>query len=490
IVVKNKKVCGVETNFGEVIASKAVIVCAGTFLKSIIHIGMQSFSGGRLAEGSSDELFDSLKKCGHHLHHFKTGTCARLDGRSLDYSGMIPQGPDYETQPFSFLNEKLPEDQRNCFITYTNAKTHRIILKNLKRSPLYTGKIKAHGVRYCPSLEDKIVKFRDHDRHQIFIEPCGRESIEIYPNGLSTSLPFDVQLDFIRSIEGLARARMLKPGYGIEHGCIDARELGQTLESKRARGLYFAGQVNGTTGYEEAAAQGCVAGINAALMVKHRKPFILRRQDAFTGVLIDDLTLKGTDEPYRMFTSRSEFRLTLRESNADVRLGPLAWQLGLISNDVFERVKQKKDQIARELARLRATRVVIDGAKRSLHDFFKRPQTQYEDLSKYCPAATPSSSVRREVEIEVKYEGFLRREAIWLGELKNLDKIKIPRINYKEISSLSREVVEKLTRYKPHTLAQALAISGITPAAIVSLYMFIRTRQQRSKGLHMGIREG
>ncbi|MEI8350424.1 MAG: tRNA uridine-5-carboxymethylaminomethyl(34) synthesis enzyme MnmG [Candidatus Omnitrophota bacterium] len=478
ILVKHKKICGIETNFGEVLQAKTVIVCAGTFLASTIHIGLHSFPGGRLSEESSDELFTSIKSLGLRTKHFKTGTCARLDKRSIDFSKMVEQPPDADALPFSFSNRIISGEQLSCYITHTNKKTHRIILKNLNRSPLYTGKIKAKGVRYCPSLEDKVVKFRDHPRHQIFIEPQGRESLEVYPNGISTSLPFDVQLEFIHTIEGLEKAVVLRPGYGIEHGLIDTLQLSPTLETKKIAGLYFAGQVNGTTGYEEAAAQGIIAGINAALAVKRKKPFVVRREEAFIGVLIDDLTAKGTDEPYRMFTSRSEFRLSLRESNADIRLAPVAYALGLLSKDDYVRVLDKKAVIIRLLAVLKSKKIPSGKEKISLYNMLKRPTIFYQDIQAHLEETVADGLTKYEIEIQAKYEGFLRRELIWLNELKNLDRIKLPQLEFKHIPSLSKEVVEKLTLFRPATLGEALGISGITPAAIVTIYNFIRSRSK------------
>jgi len=474
IIVKNKKICGIEVNFGEIFETKTVIVCAGTFLKSKIHIGLNNFSGGRLSEESSDDLFESIRKLKISTKHFKTGTCARLDARSLDFSKMAEQLPDYDAIPFSFTNNNLPKDQLSCYITYTNNKTHNIILRNLDRSPLYTGKIKARGVRYCPSLEDKIVKFKDHARHQIFIEPEGRNTVEVYPNGISTSLPFDTQLKFIHTIEGLENAVMLRPGYGIEHGLIDARERDATLESRKISGLYFAGQVNGTTGYEEAAAQGLVAGINASLKVKKKKPFILRREEAFLGVLIDDLTSKGTDEPYRMFTSRSEFRLSLRESNADLRLARFGYSLGLLDKQQYEQVKLKKEQIDAQIKKSKTVKVLFGKETLPVFDILKRPKIAYDNVEKELAEEAITPVIKWETEINIKYEGFIKREQIWLKELKNLDRIKIPKIDFSKIPSLSKEVIEKLSKFKPANLGEALRISGITPAAILTVYNFIK----------------
>jgi tRNA uridine 5-carboxymethylaminomethyl modification enzyme len=478
VLVKNKKVYGIQTNFGQIFTAKTIIVCTGTFLKSTIHIGLDSFSGGRLGEESSDDLFESIKKTRHKTRHFKTGTCARLDKRSLDFSKMVEQPPDKDALPFSFSNHEVPKNQLSCYITYTNHRTHKIILKNLKRSPLYTGKIKARGVRYCPSLEDKVVKFKDHPRHQVFIEPAGRSAVEVYPNGVSTSLPFDAQYDFIHTIEGLENAVILRPGYGIEHGLIDARELYPTLESKVIEGLYFAGQVNGTTGYEEAAAQGAIAGINAALKVKEKKPFILHRETAFIGVLINDLTTKGTDEPYRMFTSRSEFRLSLRETNADTRLVPLAYKLGLLEKNDYDFILEKKKMVEEQMQKLKNTKFIFERNKITLFEALKRPEVAFSDIEKSLDSQIKDENVKRELEINVKYEGFLQREQIWLRELNNLDKIKIPKLDFSKIPSLSKEVIEKLEKFRPVTLAEALSISGITPAAILTVYNFIKNKHR------------
>jgi len=476
IVVKNKKVRGVEVNFGEIFEAKAVVICAGTFLKSKIHIGLNSFSGGRLYEESSDKLFENIKKLGHIVRHFKTGTCARIDKRSIDFSKMIEQKPDKDAVPFSFSSKKTSKKGLSCFITHTNKKTHKVIQGGLKYSPLYTGKIHSTGVRYCPSLEDKVVRFAERERHQIFIEPAGRNSTEVYPNGISTSLPFDVQLKFIHTIEGLEKAVVLRPGYGIEHGLIDSRQLYPTLESKKISGLYFSGQVNGTTGYEEAAAQGLISGINAALKIQKKIPFILKRSQAYTGVLIDDLTSKGTDEPYRMFTSRCEFRISLRESSIAMRLAEVGYELGLISKDDYRMILDKKEVLRKEIEKVKAQKIIFSGRKISIYDALKRPKVSFNNIKKHLKEKVTDLEIQREVEILAKYEGFLQREKSWLKEMSNFDRIKIPKVDFSKIPSLSREVQEKLERFKPKTLGQALKISGVTPAAILSVYNFIKRK--------------
>ena len=474
LLAKNKKICGVGTNFGEVIPSSTVIVCAGTFLKSIIHIGLNHFKGGRLNEPSSDDLFDSIKKLGLSLRHFKTGTCARLDKRTLDFSVMQEQKPEDDVAPFSFRNSAISQKKISCFITHTSEKTHAIIRKNLKYSPLYTGKIKSTGVRYCPSLEDKVVKFSHREQHHVFIEPEGIDSIETYPNGISTSLPFDAQVEFIRSIKGLERAEILKPGYGIEHGLIDSRQLKATLEAKMIKGLYFAGQVNGTTGYEEAAAQGLIAGINAGLSVKKKKPFILARSDAYIGVLIDDLIGKGVDEPYRMFTSRSEFRLKLRESNADIRLAAKGYGLGLLDKDAYRIVCDKKERIEKEVKCLESTKIVFEKQRLSLAQALRRPSCNLETFKEHVTLVPQDLQARREVEIIIKYESLIRREEAWTKDLQNLSRIKLPPLDYTKVPSLSREIVEKLNLHQPSTLQEALNVSGVTPAAVIAIFHYIR----------------
>ncbi len=498
ILTKSDKVLGVETNYGHSIKGKTIIVAAGTFLKSSIHIGLTSFSGGRLYEESADDLFKNIKKLGFNTKHFKTGTCARLDKRSLNFHSMEKQSPHLDAEPFSFFTPKIEQDQVDCYITHTNKKTHNIIKNAFNRSPLFTGKIKAKGVRYCPSLEDKIIKFPDKDRHQIFIEPEGRDSVEVYPNGISTSLPFDVQEKFIHSIPGLEKAVILRPGYGIEHGLIDARQLNPTLESESIKGLFFAGQVNGTTGYEEAAAQGLIAGINAALRIKKRSPFILRREDSFIGVLIDDLTSKGTDEAYRMFTSRSEFRLLLREDNAIFRLYEKSFKLGLIGKETFQKIREKEAKIEKEKENIKKfkfypnketkekmERLQVTPIKNvaTAYDLLKRPDVDYKGLIKlgYRDGSLEEDEIKQ-LEIGIKYQGFIKRQSQQLEELKRLDKINIPvRMSFDNIPGLSREIREKLKKNQPKTLKEALAISGVTPAAIIIILNKIKSSKQKRR---------
>jgi tRNA uridine 5-carboxymethylaminomethyl modification enzyme len=478
LISKGRKVLGIKTNLGQDFFAESVIIAAGTFLKSKIHIGLNSFSGGRISESSSDKLFSSIKALGFKTKHFKTGTCARLDKRTIDFKKMYQQLPEEKVSPFSFTNEKINKNRVSCFITHTNKKTHKIIKDNLKLSPLYTGLIKSRGVRYCPSLEDKIVKFSHKDKHQIFVEPEGIDSYEVYPNGISTSLPLEVQRDFIHSIAGLERAKIIRPGYGIEHGLIDARQLFANLESEKYSGLFFAGQVNGTTGYEEAAAQGLIAGVNAALKLKNKKPFVLKRNQAYMGVLVDDLVKKGTDEPYRMFTSRCEFRLSLRESNADLRLGKIGYQLGLLRKKEYRLIIEKQKKINEIIAKLKKEKTKKTNNQKNLFELLKEPKITFLKVKKEINENKILPGIEAEIEISAKYEGFLRREKAWLRELKNLDKVKLAKIDYFQIPSLSQEVREKLNKFKPESLGEAFRISGITPAAVLTVYNFIKKRKK------------
>jgi len=513
LIVKENRVRGVITAKGEKIAAKAVIISPGTFLDGLVHIGLKHFSAGRLNEPASEGLSDNLKSLGFNLLRFKTGTCPRLDKKSIDYSKLIIQYGDNPSRPFSFSTKKLSREQIPCYITYTNLKTHKIILDNLDRSPLYSGIIKATGVRYCPSIEDKIVKFKDKARHQVFLEPQGLISDEVYPNGLSTSLPEDIQLKIIHSIEGLEEAKIIRFGYGIEYFMSEPTQLHPTLETKLIKNLYLAGQINGTTGYEEAASQGLVAGINAVLKVRNKEPLILDRASSYIGVLIDDLTTKGTPEPYRMFTSRVEYRLILREDNADSRLSKIGYDLGLVSNERYKLVQEKIKKIKEGISFLKNTKIkptikinsVLSRLNTSLlkkdttlEELLKRPEVRLADIqslslrgafgdeaiSKCGIASAPAElrndslaefSIAKEVEIEVKYKGFIQRQLKDVEKFKNLEKIRIPAaIDYAQIPSLSREIKEKLDKFKPLNLGQASRISGVTPAAISILMIYLR----------------
>ncbi|MCX5705715.1 MAG: tRNA uridine-5-carboxymethylaminomethyl(34) synthesis enzyme MnmG [Candidatus Omnitrophica bacterium] len=491
LIVEGGRARGVLTQDNERITASCVIICAGTFLDGLIHVGLNHHPGGRINEPASVSLAQNLKELNFNLLRFKTGTCPRLDKNSIDFSKLIIQEGDKPPKLFSFFTPRLAQEQVPCYITYTNPCTHKIIRDNLDRSPLYAGLIKSTGVRYCPSIEDKIVKFADKERHQIFLEPQGLDSNEIYPNGISTSLPEDVQLDLIHSIEGLENAKVIRFGYGIEHSVVEPTQLNLTLETKLIKNLYLAGQINGTTGYEEAAAQGLVAGINAGLRLKGKEPLILDRSSSYIGVLIDDLTTKGTNEPYRMFTSRVEYRLILREDNADLRLCKIGYNVGLLGEEKYKRVMEKEKAIEEGRRYLGITRIKPDklinewleslGTARlkkdtTLVELLKRPQVCYADLQgiDYGCLDIPESSLRQ-IEIEVKYSGFIQRQLKDVERFKNLEKIRLPEdLDYKNLLSLSREIREKLEKFKPMNLGQASRISGVTPAAISMLMVILR----------------
>jgi tRNA uridine 5-carboxymethylaminomethyl modification enzyme len=489
ILVKDNIACGVRLQNKENIISKAVVITPGTFLNGLIHIGLEHTPGGRIGEAPSIGLANSLKSLGFNILRFKTGTCSRLDKRSINFKKLQVQEGDKNPRPFSFSTKKLKLKQVPCYITYTNKNTHDIIRSGLNRSPLYTGKIKATGVRYCPSIEDKIVKFADKERHQVFLEPEGLDTIEYYPNGVSTSLPLDIQIKMLHSIEGLEQAEITKPGYGIEHDVVDPLELYPALETKRIRNLYLAGQINGTTGYEEAGAQGLIAGINAALRVKDKPALVLDRSSSYIGVLIDDLTTKGTNEPYRMFTSRVEYRLIIREDNADLRLRKIGHEIGLIKESEFKKVQKKEKEIHTGIAYLRKTSIsptievnnrlkqantaTID-KKISLEDLLKRPQIGIISLKKFDRIGFMKDAAKQ-IEIEVKYAGFIQRQFKEVERFKNLEKIRIPAdLDYRPMPGLSREIKEKLAMHRPLNLGQASRISGVTPAAISVLMVWLK----------------
>lgn len=501
ILAKGKQAIGVETSIGEKFYAKALVLSPGTFLSGLIHIGLVSFPAGRIGENPANELSTNLKVLGFNIGRFKTGTPARLDGRTIDFTKLEPQYGDESPMPFSFWTKKKIKNYQPCYITYTNKKTHNIIKSGLDRSPLYTGIVKGTGVRYCPSIEDKVVKFSDRNRHQIFIEPEGLNTIEFYPNGVSTSLPLDIQIKMLRSIKGLENVEITRPGYAIEHDFCDPRQLKLTLETRLYENLFFAGQINGTTGYEEAGAQGLIAGINASLKSKERPEFILNRSESYIGVMIDDLVTKGTNEPYRMFTSRVEYRLLLREDNADLRLSPKGYELGLIPHIHYKKVLYKKKKIQETMEWLKQTRISptqkINAKLKELNtatikhsltleELLRRPEISFQNIRELVQGCDPQKrlegvapltddSLLWNVEIEVKYKGYIDRALNDIEKFKELENIKIPnRLDYGQVHSLSNEIREKLTKQRPTNLGQAQRIPGMTPSAIFALMVYLR----------------
>lgn len=493
LIVDNNRVCGVVTQMGLKFKAPTVVLTVGTFLGGTIHIGMQNYQGGRAGDPPSNALAKRLRDLPFRVDRLKTGTPARLDARSLNFDKMQPQPGDTPLPVFSFTGSVSEHPQQvNCFITHTNEKTHDIIRSGLDRSPMYTGVIEGVGPRYCPSIEDKIMRFADKNSHQIFVEPEGLNSIEVYPNGISTSLPFDIQMALVRSINGFENAHIVRPGYAIEYDFFDPRDLKQTLETKYIDGLFFAGQINGTTGYEEAGAQGLIAGANAALQVQNKDSFELRRDQAYMGVLIDDLATMGTKEPYRMFTSRAEYRLLLREDNADMRLTELGRNIGLVGDAQWSAFEQKLESIEQERQRLQhqwihpnhnavaSLNTLLKNPivrEHSLEELIRRPEMTYQALMNIdgLGPALADPKAAEQVEIQIKYAGYIERQKDEIAKtLRHENTLLPPNFDYSIISGLSNEVIAKLTDARPETIGKASRISGITPAAISLLLVYLK----------------
>ncbi|MBL6685562.1 MAG: tRNA uridine-5-carboxymethylaminomethyl(34) synthesis enzyme MnmG [Methylophilaceae bacterium] len=494
VIIKADKIVGVKTQMGLIFYAKKVVLTAGTFLSGLVHVGLENYEAGRAGDPSASSLALKLRELDLPVGRLKTGTPPRLDGRTIDYSKMIEQSGDFPTPYFSNLSNKNEHPQQiSCWITHTNTQTHEIIKEGLDRSPMYTGVIEGVGPRYCPSVEDKIQRFADKSSHQIFIEPEGLTTHEVYPNGISTSLPFDIQCDFVRTIVGLENVHILRPGYAIEYDYYDPRSLRSSLESKVIEGLFFAGQVNGTTGYEEAAAQGLIAGMNAALAVQNKECWSPSRDESYIGVMIDDLTTRGVTEPYRMFTSRAEYRLLLREDNADIRLTPKARTLGLIDDHHWESFSRKQDQIENEKTKLKKTILKPKNLNKSIQnkylskeieneysafDLLKRPELSFVSLYEIM-GETPSVDkvIGEQVEIFAKYSGYINRQKEEIERNKAHLKLNIPAdFDYNAIHGLSIEAKQLLLKHLPETLDQATRISGITPATISILLVHLKRK--------------
>ncbi|HKO42999.1 MAG TPA: tRNA uridine-5-carboxymethylaminomethyl(34) synthesis enzyme MnmG [Pyrinomonadaceae bacterium] len=491
LLVLKDRIAGVSMQDGRQIGAKAVVIAAGTFLNGLVHTGRTTYTAGRAGEPASIELAEALKRMGFPVGRLKTGTPPRLDGRTIDWDAFEPQSADEKPVPFSFSTDEIQQPQIRCFIGYTSDKLHDAIRRNLDESPLYSGKIKGVGPRYCPSIEDKVVKFAEKDRHQLFLEPEGHNTNEVYLNGFSTSLPAAMQQDLVRMIRGLEEVRIIRPGYAIEYDFVDPRELGPDLQCHRVPGLFHAGQVNGTTGYEEAACQGLIAGMNAALTVQGRESLTLRREESYIGVLVDDLIRQGVDEPYRIFTSRAEYRLALRHDNADERLSKYGREVGLLGNQEWERFHQRRDRIAKVKKalvseRLRSSEPAYAAVRNligelpesiSLAELAKRSGVETEHIQQLLPAALRTETTREDLEFALAdnlYSGYIKTQEAAISRLNSHDKTPIPSsLNFRGMSGLSHEMIERLERVRPQTFGQARTIPGMTPAALSTLLVSV-----------------